>query len=187
MGKENERKCRWSIIGAVCSPFFLSLILSLIFAYCRSLGRQRWRTPLTRWSTRQGKLGERGAELCDATVVVTWSCRSCGSLAGPVCDLTFVTAADCEDYISKNRAGSSGGRKGSSQLLLLSCATTAQALGRWVSGGEKLAWLICKTTVSLFLSPIDPATKRNLIILILITNWFSFSNNGTSHFLERAR
>lgn len=46
----------------------------------------------------------RGAELCDATVAVTWPFRGSGSLAGPVCDLTFVTAADDGEYADGERS-----------------------------------------------------------------------------------
>lgn len=108
--------------------FHLSFSLSLIFAHSVAHSVDKDGGPLSP----VGRLGKRdsarGAELCDATAAVTWSCRSSGSLAGPVCDLTFVTAADCREYVSKNAAGSSGGREGSSQPLLLPCATTAQAL-----------------------------------------------------------
>jgi len=87
-------------------------------------------------------------------------------LAGPVCDLTFVTVADGGGYAPQSAAGNSkDGKDYPSRLSLISHDNSADSLGRWVSGGEKLAWLICKTTVSLFLSPINFATKHNSIFV----------------------
>lgn len=135
-----------------------------------------------------GRLGERdsarGAELCDATAAVTWLCRSSGSLAGPVCDLTFVTAADCGEYISKNAAGSSGGREDSSQPLLLPCATTAQALSRslgqwgWETG---LAYMQNDSqSFSLSYRPRDKAQFNNNKLVSFLERW-------CTQFLRRAR
>lgn len=53
-------------------PFFLSLS---VLAYSRSFS-ERWRPSLTRWSARASLA--RGAELYDATVVVTWLFRGSG-------------------------------------------------------------------------------------------------------------
>jgi len=138
---------------------FLSFSLSVL-AYSRSFS-ERWRPSLTRWSA-QASLA-RGAELYDATVAVTWLFRGSGlarraSVWSNVCyDGRWQRVRTGERSRKQRRDGKDHPRA----ATLVSRDNSRLSLGRWVSGGEKLAWLICKTTVSLFLSPIGPATKRD--------------------------
>lgn len=165
--KDWKRKCRWSIVvGAVC-------VRGPSFSHFRTLS-------LTRWIKMAGPShslvgSARGAELCDATVAVTWPCRVAPARS-PVCDLTFVTAADCGEYVAmRNAAGSSGGREGSSQSsqpLLLPCArararepaTTAQALSVAGSVGVR-NWLgLYAKRQSVFFSLLS-APRQSTILL----------------------
>lgn len=67
-GKKTERKRKkMSVVHRWCRVFavLLSISLSLIFAHCRSLGRQRWRSPSPLPSnslvgSARERLGERG-------------------------------------------------------------------------------------------------------------------------------
>lgn len=169
----------WCRVFAVPLSASHSLFLSFSHIVARSVDKDGG--PLSLVGRLSKRDSARGAELCDATAAVTWLCRSWlarwASVWSNVCYGGWLRRIHIEERSRKQRR--TGRLIPATSLALRD--NSAGSLGRWVSGGEKLAWLICKTTVSLFLSPIGPVTKRNSIII----NYSPSSNNDISAFYAR--
>lgn len=174
-----------SLVPCVCKSLFLPLVLSFpYFSHIVAHSVDKDGGPLSLVGRLSKRDSAREAELCDATAAVTWLCRSSDSLAGPVCDLTFVTAAATAENTYR-RTQQEAAEDGKAHPNHFSCLARQQrrlsrSLGQW--GWETgLAYMQNDSqSFSLSYRPRDKAQFDNNKLVPFLEQW-------CIRFLRRAR